>query len=231
MVTPYYEDAHAGIVIYHGDCREVLPTLADKSVDLVLTDPPYGWNVDYGEQTDDTLDNWRALMRWSVPEFRRVARCSILPSCQINQLVWIYATCPPDWLLCWYKGSPGTASFVGFNDWEPHLVYGKPVRPMHDYFHATPEAFDNGHPCPKPVRWARWLIGSASSEGDTILDPFSGSGTTLLAAKQLGRRAIGIEIEEKYCALTVKRLRQEQLPLDPPRPVPENGRLALGVVE
>jgi hypothetical protein len=131
----------------------------------------------------------------------------ILPSCQIKELIWIYTNYPPDWLICWYKGSPGTAAYVGFNDWEPLLVYGKlQGLQMHDYFYAKPEKF-NGHPCPKPLRWASTLLSRVMPK--STLDPFMGSGTTLRAAKNLGRKAIGIEIEEKYCEIAVKRLRQE----------------------
>jgi site-specific DNA-methyltransferase (adenine-specific) len=205
-IRPYYE--HAGITIYHGDCRDVLPLL--PKVDLVLTDPPYGVGFQYASH-DDSLESWRRLMQMVVV-WTRAGGASMLitPSCQIQQLEWIYRTIPPDWLICWYKGSPGTAAFVGFNDWEPLLVYGKPKGlQMHDYFYAQPDPFTNGHPCPKPERWATWLIGRASQTLGIILDPFMGSGTTLVAAKQLGRRAIGIEIEERYCEIAAKRLSQE----------------------
>jgi site-specific DNA-methyltransferase (adenine-specific) len=70
-----------------------------------------------------------------------------------------------------------------------------------------------GHPCPKPLRWMTWATSLASLPGETVLDPFAGSGTTLLAAKSLGRRAIGIEIEERYCEIAAQRCSQEVLGL------------------
>ena len=209
MIKPYYEEP--GITIYCADCRDVLPQL--PKVDLVLTDPPYGVGFKYASY-DDTISAWRELMNFVIPWLRSNAQMGILPCCQIKELSWIYNTHPPDWIICWYKGSPGHRSHVGFNDWEPLLVYGKSKGcQMHDYFYAHPEKPIMGHPCPKPLKWAVWLIDRATPTDAVILDPFMGSGTTLVAAKQLGRRAIGIEIEEKYCKISVERLKQGVLPL------------------
>ena len=151
-------------------------------------------------------------MRWIVTLCRLHAEMAIFPSCQIKELPFIYHEIPPDWLIAWYKGSPGHCAYVGFNDWEPHLVYGrrKDIH-MHDYFHTSTAVSYKGHTCPKPTAWARWLISRASHPSDLILDPFMGSGTTLRAAKDLGRRAIGIDIDEGYCRLAVGRMAQGTL--------------------
>ncbi|MEK9208252.1 MAG: site-specific DNA-methyltransferase, partial [Patescibacteria group bacterium] len=190
------------------DCLNVLKDLPDKCVDLVLTDPPYGVNLGY-DIYKDTEDAWFELMAKFIPEARRVAKMVIMPSCQIKRLEWIYKNHAPDWLICWYKGSVGSAGYVGFNDWEPHLVYGKINTQMHDYFKATPEPQTNGHPCQKPLSWANWLISRATEDGMTVLDPFMGSGTTCVSAKQLGRKYIGIEMSPAYIEIARQRLRQD----------------------
>jgi site-specific DNA-methyltransferase (adenine-specific) len=205
-MTPYYEQD--GITIYHGDCREVLPSLGP--VDAVVTDPPYGIGFEYASH-DDNIDGWVNLMNDVIPLAKMSAPVVVMPSCAIRRLGWWYANHPPDWVIAWYKGSPGHQSHIGFNDWEPHLIWGKPAKPIHDYF-ATRCGFDpNGHPCPKPIEWARWLVARVCPDGGTVTDTFMGSGTTLVAAKNLGRKAIGIEIEERYCEIAAKRLAQREL--------------------
>lgn len=206
-MTPYYDDG--GIVIYHGDCRDIMPNLR---CDAAITDPPYGIGFKYASH-DDSERFWFPLMNQVVPALRRVASFVVMPSCAIKRLPWWYANHEPDWVIAWYKGSPGHQAHVGFNDWEPLLVWGKPYRPMHDHFH-TPCGFDkSGHPCPKPVAWAAWLVSRAAPPSGLIIDPFAGSGTTLRAAKDLGRCAIGIEIEERYCEIAAERLSQGVLDL------------------
>jgi site-specific DNA-methyltransferase (adenine-specific) len=210
-VKPYYQDNYA--TIYHASCLDVLPQLG--RFDAVITDPPYGIGFEY-RSYDDTGENWEALMNAVVPAAKAAAPFVVMPSCAIKRLAWWYENHKPDWLIAWYKGSPGHAASIGFNDWEPHVVWGRPHKPMHDYF-ATGCGFDyNGHPCPKPVDYSLWLVERGTPECGRLADPFLGSGTTLVAAKQLGRRAVGIEIEERYCEIAAKRLSQEYLPLVTP---------------
>lgn len=196
--------------VYCMDCLEGMKQMKNKSVDLILTDPPYGVNLNY-DIYDDSEDNWFKLMDKFIPEAKRISKMVIMPSCQIKRLEWIYKNHPPDWLICWYKGSTGCASFVGFNDWEPLLVYGKIHSQMHDYFRAQPERFNNGHPCPKPRKWAEWIITKATKEDMIVCDPFTGSGTVLLMAKLLNRKWIGFELSPDYCKIAHKRLQQQNL--------------------
>ena len=195
--------------IITGDCLEVMKDIPDKAIDLVLTDPPYGVGLKY-ESYDDTEENWFSLMKPLIPELIRISKMVIMPSCQIKRLGFFYTQCPPpNWVMCWYKGSTGCSAYTGFNDWEPHLVWGKNNSTMHDYFYTpnTKKMGSYGHPCPKPITWAKWLIHRATKPNDIVLDCFLGSGTTAVACKELDRRFIGIEKEPKYVAIAKERLR------------------------
>lgn len=199
-MKPYYE--RGGIVIYHGDCREVLPGLV---ADACITDPPYGLNFRDAEW-DASIPEWIELARKAAP---------IVIFTTAPLTLWAYER--PDWLLCWARPASSSRSLLGgFNHWTPVVVYGKPRFPvdllsLHAIAHATPGR--SLHPSPKPVALLTWLISNATNKGGTVLDPFMGSGTTLRAAKDLGRKAIGIEIEERYCEIAARRLAQEVLPL------------------
>ena len=196
------------VILYRADCLDILPTLEPGSVDAAVTDPPYGIGLDYASY-DDTRNNWTALISAVMPELRRLARFVVLPSCQINLLPWWYANFPPEWIIAWHKGSPGHSAKIGFNDWEPHLTWGRPAVPMHDHFQTVCGFDDNGHPCPKPLPWALWLVKRAAQANQTVLDPFLGSGTTLVAAVRLGRKGIGIEKDPGYFAIARKRIETE----------------------
>ncbi len=207
-MKPYYD--YKGITIYHGDCQEILPEL--DHVDLILTDPPYGVELQYDIYID-TENNWFNLLNDMIPKMKQKASMCILPCCRIKALPWLYNNFPPDWLICWYKGSTGHRSAIGFNDWEPLLIYGRTTKIMHDYLavHNNEKMGNYGHPCPKPLTWASHLLAKACPDNGTVIDPFMGSGTVLRAAKDLKMKAIGIDISEKYCEIAAKRLSQEVL--------------------
>lgn len=213
-MKPYYEES--GITIYHGDCREVLPHL--PKVDLVLTDPPYGVAFD-GKATKHTTKRPGGYTTEDDGDIGPVAVRLALELCASRAIVFpgirrLFAYAEPSDVGCVYCPSGAGIGRWGFCCFHPVLYYG--VRPSSQLWPASMQSFAtserNGHPCPKPLPWIVWAMKLGSvAEGDLVLDPFLGSGTTLVAAKQLGRRAIGIEIEERYCEIAVNRLRQEML--------------------
>lgn len=209
-MSPYYEED--GIVIYHGDCREILPSL--PRVDLVLTDPPFGVGVEYPSFVDSPAE-CSILLRDTIPLLRKLSAV-VAVATGIKQ-IWMYP--PADWILAHFNPGGERLSPWGFTCWMPVLVYGADPylklglgsRP--DAFVLRPSTYvAPEHPCPKHLSvWAKVLNRVSAKPEDMVLDPFMGSGTTLRAAKDLGRKAIGIEIEEKYCEIAANRLRQEVL--------------------
>jgi DNA modification methylase len=219
-MVPYYDEGV--ITIYLGDCREVLPTLA---ADVLVTDPPYGVNLGVSKDMrggahglakmsyasyEDTYENFVNVIVPSLAfALTRVKRGGVFsgPHLQEQPKASVIGGifCPM---------AQGRHQW-GFKTFHPILFYGvdpelnKGARPNVVQLGAQAEA--NDHPCPKPLVWMRWLVARVSLGTDVILDPFMGSGTTLRAAKDLGRKAIGIEIEERYCEIAAKRLQQEVL--------------------
>jgi site-specific DNA-methyltransferase (adenine-specific) len=183
------------------------------SADLVLTDPPYGldWNYDLHNDTEIGLAE---LIKIVMPQIQIVGKRTLLTCGHTN--MWKYPE--PDWVLCWQIPAGANRNKWGFTTWQPILAYGKDpylangMGARADSFSITETAEKNGHPCPKPIGvWEKVLLRGSVKTTDTILDPFAGSGTTLVAAKRLGRKAIGIEISEKYCRIAIDRLRQREL--------------------
>ena len=193
---PYYQDD--AVTIYHGDCQSAISGLMG-GVDLVIADPPYG--VGFAE--------WDAI----VPDFgwlHAARNCGLVLVMPGNRNQWSYPR--PDWCLSWARpGSVQRADGGGFSHWDPVLVYGKNTFDVDcKVFEPSSDGQMIGHPCQKPMRLLRWLVSGSKTTG-IVLDPFMGSGTTLRAAKDLGRKAIGIEIEERYCEIAAKRCAQEVL--------------------
>jgi site-specific DNA-methyltransferase (adenine-specific) len=193
-------------VIYNADCRDILPHL--ESVDLVLTDPPYGIGEDGGRFRDRKGGYHRVLpkMGWDKepPDFETF---KLFLNVGKEQLVWggNYFTdklpVSRGWLY-WDKMMGGD-----FSDGE--LAWTSKDMVLKSFSFCNKVA-GKEHPTQKPLELILWCF-SFFPETKSILDPFMGSGTTLRAAKDLGRKAIGIEIEEKYCEIAVKRLQQEVL--------------------
>jgi hypothetical protein len=179
---------------------------------LALFDPPYGVgksivSCEMGE--DEALELMISAIDWGL-EHAETVICTI-GTFKNQRRVW--AERPPEDVYCWYKFATPKLSKVGFSDWEPVFVYGRAYGPAHNFLACKPIRLGTfGHPCPKPLGWAKFFVERHSKPGDLIVDCFAGSGTTLVAAKALGRRAIGFEIRLDYCAIAVDRLKQEPLP-------------------
>ena len=222
-MKPYYE--HAGITIYHGDCREIAPTL---QFEAVVSDPPWGMNADtdsrrfsggyYGSSGRERRGNGKA---WG-PIVGDDATFDPSPwlACE-HVVLWGYhhfaARLPVGTVLVWVKRAD---EILGTFLSDAELAWRKGGHGVYVHRKQFPppsrgaEAFGSpAHPTQKPLSVMRWSIErSGAPAGAVVLDPFMGSGTTLRAAKDLGRRAIGIEIEERYCEIAAKRLAQEVLP-------------------
>jgi len=210
-VKPYYE--RAGVTIYHADCRDVLPTLEAGSVDLVLTDPPYG----IGAAKANAHSSIRDSDKWpsaSWDDDRPIDALKLAIDIAFYASVWggnFYSDIlppSPAW-LAWIK--PEAETGFSLADMELCWTNGNfAARVM-----RLPRRDGNLHPTQKPLSLMCWCL-SFFPEAQNILDPFMGSGTTLRAAKNLGRRAIGIELEERYCEIAANRLMQDVLPLEVP---------------
>lgn len=192
------------VTLYLGDCLEVMAELETNSVDAVITDPPYGLHYRDNEWDRD-IPAWIDIAR----KLSEVVLFTTAPTTQ-----WDYPR--PDWVCDWHRRAAASRSVSGgFNHWSPILVYGNVKFPVDYYETAFGKTINENrgieHPSPKPVELYKWMIKNSTDEGATILDPFMGSGTTLVAAVQLGRKAIGIEIDETYYEIAKKRIRQAML--------------------
>lgn len=202
---PYYDKG--GITIYHGDCRDILPHL--PPVDLVLTDPPYG--LDWSTH-DLSTRNWSGFAN-DGGEFD--LRFVLQLPCDV---VAFGANCYPNQLphrgrwICWDKRCDENADRMLGSPFELAWTnrtsgYDRIYRVQHGGVVNADGHGRRTHPTQKPVvLFARIL--KDYPDASVILDPFMGSGTTLVAAKLDNRRAIGIEIEERYCEIAANRLAQ-----------------------
>jgi modification methylase len=254
-VRPYYD--HAGIRIYHGDCREVLPQL--EGIACAVTSPPYNQKIsEFGESGMHKETSWVSKIsrgyadslpeveyqRWQLEVIGLVAGCltddgSLFYNHKIrwrdgimlHPVIWLASApmrlrqeiiwarngsvtlnarmfAPSEERILWFAKGPTTK-------WNQDSVGRMSVWRIDQYgtFGAARTGVA-GHPCAFPSELPKRCIKAVTDESDTVLDPFSGSGTTLEAAKILGRNAIGIEIEEKYCEIAAKRLSQEVFQFD-----------------
>jgi len=217
-MKPYYQDD--AVTIYHGDCREIVPGLGRFG--LLLTDPPYGigahaMTLGNGRRKLDRGDgDWDAAApaRWVLDMCREHTESAIL---------WggnYFEGLPParGWLV-WDKGT-------GENDFaDAELAWTNLDTVVKKFFrswvgaNARDRDAARQHPTQKPLALMNWCIGLAG-DAQTILDPFAGSCTTARAAKDLGRKCVCIEREERYCEIGARRMQQECLQLTDRTPEP-----------
>jgi len=252
-MKPYYQDSY--ITIYCGDCFDIMPQL--EPVDLVVTDPPYGFNA-FGDWTEKEAQNFwdrffdEGMTRNDLQDFlikpggsfysftgwkfypqARLALTRSLYLKYLKTLIWDKRT---------FTGTRGNIKTLTYHNISEPIIFGYRddgdltfnledirVPTIHGDKRSNPKGKRPGdiiseiglrnnakekveHKGQKPLKVIKLFIKASSNKNETILDPFMGSGTTLVAAKQLERKAIGIEIEEKYCEIAVQRLRQEPIP-------------------
>jgi len=209
-MKPYFVDERAGITIYHGDCAEVMPELG--KFDLLLTDPPYGIGEsskkastrvqmaapkDYGHHdwdqepvAQEVMDLARSVARWQIIWG---GNYYFLPPCS-GPLIWDKENSGDfaDGEMAW--NNLGKALRIKRHRWNGMIRKGQEER---------------FHPTQKPLDVILWALSHAPDTVQTVLDPWMGSGTTLRACKDTGKRCVGIDIEERYCEIAARRLEQE----------------------
>ena len=230
-MKPYYQDKYAKI--YLGDCLEILPDM--PKVDLVLTDPPWlaasskhnpgnlGVGKSFIDKTGVSYGEIGKLDVSLVEKFVGIARRAVIFT-GVKEL----ALFNPKFVMFWHRPNPMPTPVLPFHQSvSPILLFGNwkgihvgdqlvSIRKLNAGCIASRERIlesKNGkgaHPCQMPMLLPSLFL---SHVPGVVLDPFMGSGTTLVAAKQLNRKAIGIEIEEKYCEIAAQRLSQEVLEL------------------
>ena len=217
-----------------GDSLEILPLLG--KVDAVVTDPPYGIGFEYPSYAD-TRENLRDLVRGLFSFRREFARMIVL--CGPSQ-VHVYPE--SDWLGCITWNTTGSFGRFGYSQWAPVLLYGEDLKGFGNVNGVTKtdtyqingggsvgfqrDADSRLHVCPKPMNIMVRMVQRYTAPDETILDPFMGSGTTGVACVKLGRKFIGIEIDEGYFDIACERIRKAYAQPDmfvsrPPEPVQE----------
>lgn len=213
-MKPYYQDSHC--TIYHGDCREILPEL--PVADVLITDPVWFNSLSCLHGADD-------------PKSLLAEMFSALPGVRSRIVIQLGSDTDPRQL----NAVPSEFRFLKASrlryalptrkgrilyDFDIAYAFGQPPKPIKGRFLLTGDCLSTGdqfkpkrsdHPCPRHLPHVAWLVQQYTDTGEIVIDPFCGSGTTLIACKNRSIQSIGIEIEEKYCEIAVKRLRQEVL--------------------
>ena len=222
----YFKDDD--VLIYNSDCRLVLPLIPDKSIDLVLTDPPYGigkaeWdNANFFETLETIRSDFLRLTKVGSLAFIWMPKNKLYELSRLDFKFDVFievknfAQSRPHNILidCWVP-------ILMLGNGKHKKIKGKGIGKnwfMVNSANTSKKDPNNPrnieHPTVKDTELVKYLIKCGSVEGDLILDPFLGSGTTAYCAKKLGRKCIGIEIEERYCEISAKRCSQSIMKLE-----------------
>lgn len=237
--VPYYSDDM--VTLYMGDCIEVMAEMPERSIDAVLTDPPYSSggrrenarsirkSMTRAVEDEDWIrgdamstNGFTYLLRLCGIEWRRVLvqgghalvfidwrmaahLASALETADLRQHP----------ILVWDKKHFGMGVvFRNQHEFIVHMTVGQPREPQRrdvGNVLSFSAVRDGDHPTEKPEPLLRTLLSVVAAPGGTVLDPFAGSGSGLLAARSLGCKAIGVEADERYCEIIAKRLAQDVL--------------------
>lgn len=217
-MTPYYD--HAGQTIYHGDCREILPQLRPPDVREIITDPVWP-NASVPLAGCENPEQLMREMFDALPS--HCARIAIHLGCDsdprflraVPEYIPFFRTVTLDLARVGYKGRLLMTGDTGYLFGAPpssrpgaHVIPGRCMD-------SDGKGKQADHPCPRKLKHVSWLVHwwTEASPDCIVCDPFMGSGTSLVAAKSQQKRAIGIEVEERHCETSAKRLAQEMLSL------------------
>ncbi len=191
------------------DCMIGMAEYEDNHFDLAITDPPYNVDFKYNGYNDKRLDYKEWCTMW-LKELQRVTKYLVCISSGIVNVGMWHKIERPKWIACWYKPATMGRGFLGFNNWEPIMIYGKAYKQTVDVIKAViiPDKEIEFHPCPKPLNWAKGQLNNFGEIGMKVLDPFAGSGTTLIACEDMGFEYVGFELDEDYYNGAQKRLAQ-----------------------
>ena len=194
------------------DAGSVAQLMDGEKANLCLTDPPYGLANTVSEKNNydfynDSKDNLKEIVAKFLPLAQTVAECIVLTPGNSNQSLYP----APTWIMAWFTPAGVGRGPWGFCCWQPILCYGKDPKLAKrmgshpDAIVHTERAEDLEHPCPKPINFWAWLMKRTSEAGELVYEPFSGSGTTIIAAEQTGRRCYAMELSPNYVDVAVRR--------------------------
>lgn len=202
-MKPYYADEF--VTLYHGDCREVQPSIGQHSL---VTDPPYGLGERWAGGTWAAGPAYADVREWDSETFDVAVVLAFVADAE-SAVIWggnYYALPPTRCWLIWSKvNAVPTMAAV-------EMAWTNLHRPTAEFREVINPDGNNSrvHPTQKPLSVMEWSLRFAASHLP-VFDPFAGSGTTLVAAKNLARRAVGIELNERYCEAAARRLSQSVL--------------------